>query len=182
MCSPVRPTLVWWSKCGRQRDRICVAALQPLTRDAAIRVCNACRRHDREALAQRPFQRVLSKFALTLLFPAFRASALVALCRGLLQDQLLPLPHRSQGVGLPRFCHNSLCRRGKPFRAGCANRYDMLPWGQSTIVGVTLCNRSHSCTIYHHSEGLSGSKFGASLDGQMSHRARRPRSSSRLAS
>src|SRR5215469_2544227 len=82
---------------------------------------------------------------------------------GLLQDQVLSLPHRSQGVGLPRFCHNSLCRRGKPFRAACANRYDMLPWGQSAIVGVTLCDRSHACTIYHHSEGLSGSKFGASL-------------------
>ena len=153
------------------------------SQDAVTRGCNACRQRDREARAQRRFQRVLSKFALTLLFPAFRPSALVALCRwGLLQDQLLPLPHRSQGVGLPRFCHNSLCRRGKPFRAGCANRYDMLPWGQSAIVGVTLCERSHSRTIYRYSEDLCGSKFGASPDGQMSHRARRPCSSSRLAS
>jgi hypothetical protein len=57
----------------------------------------------------------------------------------------------------------------------------MLPWGQCTIVGVTLYDRSHSRTIYCHREDLLGSKFGASLDGQMSHRAR-SRCTSRLAS
>src|SRR6476659_4784394 len=51
------------------------------SQDAVIRVCNAGRRRDREARAQRRFQRVLSKFALTLLSPAFRPSPLVALCR-----------------------------------------------------------------------------------------------------
>jgi len=82
---------------------------------------------------------------------------------------------------LPRFCHNSLCRRDTTVRAACAHRYDMLSGGQRTIVGMTLHDRIHSHTIYHHSKGLLFSKFGASLDRQMSHRARRP-CSGRLAS
>src|SRR5262245_49179733 len=144
-----------------------------------MRLAPWSRRTSKQAISK-TFEQICSNASFSSVSPERFSSAL--LVGGLLQDQVLPLPHRSQGVGLPRFCHNSLCRRGKPFRTGCANRYDMLPWGQSAIVGVTLCDRSHSCTIYHHSEGLSGSKFGASLDGQMSHRARRPCSSSRLAS
>src|SRR5262245_29912720 len=59
---------------------------------------------------------------------------------GLLQDYALPLPHRSEGVSLPLFCHNSLCRRFKTFRATYAHGYGMAPWRQGAIVGLTLCD------------------------------------------
>src|SRR5262245_51014286 len=52
------------------------------SQDAVLRVCNAGRRRDRDARAQRRFQRVLSKFALMLLSPAFPPGPLSsALCR-----------------------------------------------------------------------------------------------------
>jgi hypothetical protein len=60
-------------------------------------------------------------------------------CSGVksLQDQVLPLPRRGQGVGLPRFCHNSLGPRGSTFRATAGHRYDMLPRRQGAVVGLT---------------------------------------------
>ena len=56
---------------------------------------------------------------------------------GLLQDQVLPLPGRSQGVGLPRYCRNGLVMRGTTFRATAAHRDGMLPRSQSAVVGLT---------------------------------------------
>ena len=94
---------------------------------------------------------------------------------------MLPLPRRSKVVRLSRYCRDSLLRRVTARRATCAHRYDMLPRRQAAIVGLTFCDRSHPRTIYHHREDGPGPKFGASLDGQVSRRTRRP-CTSRLAS
>lgn len=90
------------------------------------------------------------------------------------QDHVLALPRCSKGVGLPRFSRDSFRWQVTTVRAAWAHRYDMLSWRQRTIVGLTLCDRTHSRTIYHHSEDLFGSEFRASLYEQMSHRGRRP--------
>ena len=90
------------------------------------------------------------------------------------QDQMLPLPRRGKGVGLPRFRRDGLRGQGTTVRTAWAHRYDVPSWRQVTVVGLTLCDGTHSRTIYCHSEDLFGSKFGASLDDQMGHRGRRP--------
>ena len=54
------------------------------------------------------------------------------------QDYVLPLPRRSEAVSLPLFCHNSLCRVSEASRATYAHGYDMLSWGQGTVVRLTL--------------------------------------------
>ena len=67
----------------------------------------------------------------------WRRSTAIAPDVGLLQDQVLPLPRRSQGVGLPRYCRNSLGPRATTFRATAADRYGMLPGSQGAVVGLT---------------------------------------------
>lgn len=87
---------------------------------------------------------------------------------------MLPVPRCGKGVGLPRFRGDRLRGQGTTVRTAWAHRHDVLSWRQVTIVRLTLCDGTYSRTIYRYSEDLSGSKFGASLDDQMGHRARRP--------
>ena len=67
----------------------------------------------------------------------WRCATAIAPDVGLLQNQVLALPRRGQGVSLPGYCRNSLVMRRTTFRATAAHRYGMLPRSQGAVVGLT---------------------------------------------